>query len=192
MENQNPAVAVADLVDEADHDFKNCETLFNNYRTKLNELSESQKSCRQVLDKQLQNVVQLKKKWKALRSSPESQMTDTQWASRLEDLQELENRLHFFLSYFPNKSGEPFNFSVYLKIILGDVDVSILDRSAKFRYKDEYEKFKFWLTFISMLLALAAYFCHLRVIDAVFIFFLVWYYCTLTIRESILRCNGSR
>ncbi len=35
--------------------------------------------------------------------------------------------------------------------------------------------------------------CHVhRVIDEIFNFLLVWYYCTLTIRESILMSNGSR
>lgn len=31
-----------------------------------------------------------------------------------------------------------------------------------------------------------------RVLDLLFMFLLVWYYCTLTIRESILKVNGSR
>ena len=30
------------------------------------------------------------------------------------------------------------------------------------------------------------------VLDLLFMFLLVWYYCTLTIRESILKVNGSR
>lgn len=35
--------------------------------------------------------------------------------------------------------------------------------------------------------------CHIhRVTDEIFNFLLVWYYCTLTIRESILMSNGSR
>lgn len=38
------------------------------------------------------------------------------------------------------------------------------------------------------------FYCFLfaRVTDEVFNFLLVWYYCTLTIRESILISNGSR
>lgn len=35
-------------------------------------------------------------------------------------------------------------------------------------------------------------FLYARVTDEVFNFLLVWYYCTLTIRESILISNGSR
>lgn len=34
--------------------------------------------------------------------------------------------------------------------------------------------------------------CYFRALDALFNFLLVWYYCTLTIRESILITNGSR
>lgn len=33
---------------------------------------------------------------------------------------------------------------------------------------------------------------HFRALELAFIFLLVWYYCTLTIRESILKVNGSR
>lgn len=36
------------------------------------------------------------------------------------------------------------------------------------------------------------FFLNYRVTDEIFNFLLVWYYCTLTIRESILMCNGSR
>jgi hypothetical protein len=31
-----------------------------------------------------------------------------------------------------------------------------------------------------------------RVLDSIYMFLIVWYYCTLTIRESILKVNGSR
>lgn len=38
----------------------------------------------------------------------------------------------------------------------------------------------------------SVFFVFNRVTDEVFNFLLVWYYCTLTIRESILISNGSR
>lgn len=43
--------------------------------------------------------------------------------------------------------------------------------------------------FLSVLFS-PCFFC--RVLELSFIFLLVWYYCTLTIRESILKVNGSR
>lgn len=104
--------------------------------------------------------------------------------------------------------------------------------SHRFAYKDEYEKFKLYMTIILMFGAitclfflnyrwenplrsrvsllinivgdllksqrLARWFYFIffsvlfRVTDEIFNFLLVWYYCTLTIRESILMSNGSR
>lgn len=95
----------------------------------------------------------------------------------------------------------------------------------RFAYKDEYEKFKLYMTIILMFGAITCLFflnCRwgnlfppqsvlllikqslkelltilfspflFRVTDEIFNFLLVWYYCTLTIRESILMSNGSR
>ncbi|XP_072456635.1 transmembrane protein 120B isoform X3 [Notamacropus eugenii] len=82
---------------------------------------------------------------------------------------------------------------LYLSLVLGNVNVTLLSNQAKFAYKDEYEKFKLYLTIIFLLGAIACrFFLHYRVTDEVFNFLLVWYYCTLTIRESILISNGSR
>ncbi len=81
----------------------------------------------------------------------------------------------------------------YLKVILGGVDVSILNKSDKWTYKQEYEKFKFIVTCISLVSSLVIWSLtsRYRAFDALFHFLLVWYYCTLTIRESILIVNGS-
>ncbi|CAF2947159.1 unnamed protein product [Rotaria sp. Silwood2] len=82
----------------------------------------------------------------------------------------------------------------YLRIILGsELPVSILDKSQQWKYKENYEKFKLRVTLIVMIIALlmSTIIPTNRVIDAAFHFLLVWYYCTLTIRESILVTNGS-
>lgn len=81
----------------------------------------------------------------------------------------------------------------YLKFILGSVDISILNKTEKWIYKEEYEKFKFTITFISLVSSLIIWLLAqpYRAFDALFQFLLVWYYCTLTIRESILVVNGS-
>lgn len=41
----------------------------------------------------------------------------------------------------------------YLQIILGNVNVSILNRNDKVRYKDDYEKFKLILNGIALVLS---------------------------------------
>ncbi|KAK2525519.1 Tmem120a [Columba livia] len=82
---------------------------------------------------------------------------------------------------------------LYLSLVLGNVNVTLLSKQAKFAYKDEYEKFKLYLTIILFILSFSCRFLlNSRVTDAVFNFLLVWYYCTLTIRESILINNGSK
>uniref|UniRef100_A0A670JT88 Transmembrane protein 120A n=1 Tax=Podarcis muralis TaxID=64176 RepID=A0A670JT88_PODMU len=90
-------------------------------------------------------------------------------------------------AYLPKKNG------LYLSLVLGNVNVTLLSKQAKFRYKDEYEKFKLYLTIILLIISFTCRFLlNSRVTDAVFNFLLVWYYCTLTIRESILINNGSK
>ena len=41
-------------------------------------------------------------------------------------------------------------------------------------------------------LACISLYLNHHVLDLLFMFMTVWYYCTLTIRESILKVNGSR
>ncbi len=63
---------------------------------------------------------------------------------------------------------------------------------CRFRYKDEYEKFKERVTYVVLITTFIAYIFSTRATDAMNHFLLVWYYCTLTIRESILIVNGSK
>ncbi|XP_017491449.1 PREDICTED: transmembrane protein 120 homolog, partial [Rhagoletis zephyria] len=56
-------------------------------------------------------------------------------------------QIHEIEQSLPAQSG------LYLKIILGDVNVSILNRNDKVRYKDDYEKFKLILNVIGLLMA---------------------------------------
>ncbi|KAG7226054.1 hypothetical protein INR49_018664 [Caranx melampygus] len=70
---------------------------------------------------------------------------------------------------------------------------AFLPKKNGFAYKDEYEKFKLYSTVILLLCSFICYFfVSYRFLDAILNFLLVWYYCTLTIRESILITNGSR
>jgi TMPIT-like protein len=68
-----------------------------------------------------------------------------------------------------------------------------LNKADKWTYKQEYEKFKFIVTCIALVSSLVIWSLtsRYRAFDALFHFLLVWYYCTLTIRESILIVNGS-
>ncbi|PAV61253.1 hypothetical protein WR25_15534 isoform A [Diploscapter pachys] len=81
----------------------------------------------------------------------------------------------------------------YLSLILGsNLNVSLLTKNERYRYKQEYEQFKYKVTFFIIITAIVSYFLPYRAVDSILNFLLVWYYCTLTIRESILQLNGSK
>uniref|UniRef100_A0A0N5AJ67 Transmembrane protein 120 homolog n=1 Tax=Syphacia muris TaxID=451379 RepID=A0A0N5AJ67_9BILA len=81
----------------------------------------------------------------------------------------------------------------YLSTILGsNLNLSLLNKKDRYRYKEEYEKFKASVTLTVLAMFTLALIFPSRLMDALCFFLLVWYYCTLTIREAILSINGSR
>ncbi|XP_078235500.1 transmembrane protein 120A isoform X1 [Pogona vitticeps] len=174
------------------------------YKQKLEELTKLQdgiSSCISRQKKQLKELSLALKKYMRNRHGVgramgcKTSLTDREEAEqRGETIQELEglikDRQNVFFemeAYLPKKNG------LYLSLVLGNVNVTLLSKQAKFAYKDEYEKFKLYLTIILLIISFTCRFLlNSRVTDAVFNFLLVWYYCTLTIRESILINNGSK
>uniref|UniRef100_A0A8C9T4X7 Transmembrane protein 120B n=1 Tax=Scleropages formosus TaxID=113540 RepID=A0A8C9T4X7_SCLFO len=154
------------------------------YRHKLDELTNLQTICSNSISK-------LRKR---LRELEENLCTKPSNQNEAEDIKsiwkKIKDKQHIFFdmeAYLPKKNG------LYLNLVLGNVNVTLLSNQAKFAYKDEYEKFKLCVTVILLLGAITCKFLlNYRVIDEIFNFLLVWYYCTLTIRESILVTNGSR
>uniref|UniRef100_A0A914SGW5 Uncharacterized protein n=1 Tax=Parascaris equorum TaxID=6256 RepID=A0A914SGW5_PAREQ len=59
-------------------------------------------------------------------------------------------------------------------------------------FKKDYEKFKLRITSILLFTLVAALLFPSRTIDGICNFLLVWYYYTLTVRENILKINGSK
>ncbi|XP_014670146.1 PREDICTED: transmembrane protein 120 homolog [Priapulus caudatus] len=97
------------------------------------------------------------------------------------DVARVETQLQEIRETLPRKNG------TYLQIIVGNVNVSILNKADRPKQNIGVRvSFTRWQhrNVVSRLVA--------RVLDAIFLFLLVWYYCTLTIRESILQVNGSR
>ncbi|CAL1547825.1 unnamed protein product [Lymnaea stagnalis] len=123
---------------------------------------------------------------RATKGSP-SEEEKKQAADLKVKMTERKINFHEMEENLPHKNG------LYLRIILGQVNVSLLTKEAKFIYKKDYETFKLTVSYIILALSfVAAFAVSSRWCDAVVNFLLVWYYCTLTIRESILRVNGSR
>uniref|UniRef100_UPI00398E7ADC ion channel TACAN n=1 Tax=Pristiophorus japonicus TaxID=55135 RepID=UPI00398E7ADC len=169
-----------------DKDYQQLQETHKHYKQQLEEVIKLQNSCLHCIERQ-------KKRYRKLSSSlnrcdsleSEEQLRDTGFI--LELMKERQNIFFEMEAFLPKKNG------LYLSLVLGNVNVTLLSKPAKFAYKDEYEKFKLYLTIILVIISFTCRFLlNSRVVDSLFNFLLVWYYCTLTIRESILINNGSR
>uniref|UniRef100_A0A8D1XTN3 Transmembrane protein 120B n=1 Tax=Sus scrofa TaxID=9823 RepID=A0A8D1XTN3_PIG len=170
---------------ELEGEFQELQETHRIYKQKLEELTAFQTLCSSSINKQKTRLKDLKhtlQRYKRHASQEEAELVQQLGAN----IKERQNVFFDMEAYLPKKNG------LYLNLVLGNVNVTLLSKQAKFAYKDEYEKFKLYLTIILLLGAVACRFVlHYRVTDEIFNFLLVWYYCTLTIRESILISNGS-
>jgi hypothetical protein len=160
-------------------DYKQLEALNREYLVKLEEIGELQGRCVKGISHQKYRIGIISKFLKQLNTKEAREELQKSITRREQQLREIEQTL-------PKSNG------VYLQIILGSVNVSILNKSDKFKYKDEYEKFKLVLSLIGFVLSVLNLLTNIRTLELSFMFLLVWYYCTLTIRESILKVNGSK
>ncbi|KAK0138407.1 Transmembrane protein 120A [Merluccius polli] len=169
-----------------DEQYQHIQDTYKIYLQKLDELSKLQSSCSSSISNQLRRLKEMSQSVK--RCSKD--LTEEE-AKSLEVMNgQIKTRPNIFLemkSFLPKKNG------IYLNLVLGNVNVTLLSKQAKFAYKDEYETFKLCLTVILLIFSFICYFfIKYRFVDAILHFLLVWYYCTLTIRESVLITNGSR
>ncbi|XP_075761057.1 transmembrane protein 120A isoform X2 [Pelodiscus sinensis] len=156
------------------------------YKQKLEELTKLQDGISSSIARQKKQLKELSLAFKNCKSTTTAEQEES--IREIEGLIKERQSVFFEMeAYLPKKNG------LYLSLVLGNVNVTLLSKQAKFAYKDEYEKFKLYLTIILLIISSSCRFLfNSRVTDAVFNFLLVWYYCTLTIRESILITNGSR
>ncbi|XP_069611562.1 transmembrane protein 120B isoform X2 [Ranitomeya imitator] len=171
---------------ELEKEFRQLQETHKIYKQKLEELNTLQSLCTGSISKHKRRLADLKGSLKIHKQS--ASLGETDLIQQIDStIKERHNVFFDMEAYLPKKNG------LYLNLVLGNVNVTLLSNQAKFAYKDEYEKFKLYLTIILLLGAIACRFVlHYRVTDEVFNFLLVWYFCTLTIRESILISNGSR
>uniref|UniRef100_H2Y4A6 Transmembrane protein 120A n=1 Tax=Ciona savignyi TaxID=51511 RepID=H2Y4A6_CIOSA len=127
------------------------------------------------------------KKLKILKDSLKRTSSSDEKKELLQKIDEQKRSLEDLGKFLPRKNG------FYLRLIVGQINLILDSTAEKFRYKDEYEKFKLYCSVTMLVFAVAlTFFISHRVFDAMFSFLLLWYYCTLTVRESILIVNGSR
>uniref|UniRef100_F6QFN1 Transmembrane protein 120B-A n=1 Tax=Ciona intestinalis TaxID=7719 RepID=F6QFN1_CIOIN len=162
-------------------DYEKCLEKNKEYRKTAESYHSQRNACKSQIDRQMKKLKILKESLKNRTSSSNEKK------ELLDKIEERKRSLDEMGKFLPRKNG------FYLRLIVGQVNM-ILDSTAdKFRYKDEYEKFKLYCSITTLGFAVAlVFFLNHRVFDAMFSFVLLWYYCTLTVRESILIVNGSR
>uniref|UniRef100_A0A9J2PYD3 TMPIT-like protein n=2 Tax=Ascaris TaxID=6251 RepID=A0A9J2PYD3_ASCLU len=159
------------------------------YLSKMRELSKLQEACLKAVKHASYRLNQINADLKSLEKNTkvnEEDASDIETMKR--EMVELESKLAEMKGELPvPKNG------LYLSIILGsNLNLSLLNKNDRYRYKQDYEKFKLSVTYAQLLLIVVALFFRARIFDSLLNFVLVWYYCTLTIREAILSINGSR
>uniref|UniRef100_A0A8C9Z5J2 Transmembrane protein 120Ab n=1 Tax=Sander lucioperca TaxID=283035 RepID=A0A8C9Z5J2_SANLU len=169
-----------------DKEYQQLQETHRMYLQKLDEISKLQNNCSSSISSQRKRLKEVSHLVEKCIQGPSEEDAKT-----LDEINEkIKMRPNAFSemeAFLPKKNG------LYLSLVLGHVNVTLLSKQSKFAYKDEYEKFKLYFTVLLMLFSFICYFfVSYRFLDAILNFLLVWYYCTLTIRESILITNGSR
>ncbi|XP_030328141.1 transmembrane protein 120A isoform X2 [Strigops habroptila] len=116
------------------------------YKQKLEELTKLQDGISSSIARQKKRLKELSlsfKKCKA-QASPEQQETIQETQNLIKERQNVFFEME---AYLPKKNG------LYLSLVLGNVNVTLLSKQAKFAYKDEYEKFKLYLTIILLIIS---------------------------------------
>jgi len=175
-------VCIKDWAELAD-EYRDLELKHKEYRQTLNACMALQKKCVSGVTHQKYRLGVIKKLVKEveINAANRGEVEDLH-----KDLLRRSAQLEQMQEVLPRKSGR------YLRAVIGNVDCNILDRKEKYQYKEQYEQFKLIVNLIGLILAVACYFFNFLFLDKICMFHIVWYYCTLTIRESILIVNGSR
>ncbi|KAK5978793.1 Transmembrane protein [Trichostrongylus colubriformis] len=164
------------------------EDVHHEYMEKLSELTKVQGSCLKTIKHEhyiLKNFKEtLKKAEESASTSEEKEIV----ANICKEMTDAVAKLHSMETELPVPQN-----GFYLSLILGqNLNLSLLTKNDKYKYKTDYELFKWKVTLAIIFLTILSYLFPWRVMDSIGNFLLVWYYCTLTIRETILRINGSR
>ncbi|XP_040475901.1 transmembrane protein 120B isoform X5 [Ursus maritimus] len=142
---------------ELEGEFQELQETHRIYKQKLEELTSLQTSCSSSISKQKTRLKDLKhalQRYKKHASREEAELIQQMSAN----IKERQNIFFDMEAYLPKKNG------LYLNLVLGNVNVTLLSNQAKFAYKDEYEKFKLYLTIILLLGAVACRFVlHYRI-----------------------------
>lgn len=165
--------------EELSEEYKQLEETHRQYLVVLKEVTSKQNALLSQINHQRYRL-------KAINAGLKKSISTEKLREIKEECIKREAQLQLVEENLPRQGG------LYLKVILGNINVGFLSEDNKFKYKDAYEKFKLVCIIIATVVIILNMSFNSTFLQKIYLFFLVWYYCTLTIRESILRSNGSK
>lgn len=173
----------ADELDVLDSEFQRLDYANRAYFKSLNEMLKNQNDCFKEIKHQKYRLSQINDQLKRYKSYANDNEKLSKIFNRIE---QKSNQVKEIEDTLPKSNG------FYLNLVLGSINVNLLNRRQQFDYKEQYERFKLSVTSVLLITSFINIFAEFRALDSILHFMLVWYHCTLTIRESILVVNGSR
>jgi len=180
-------------------EFQKFENDMKEYDTKQEDLVKKQDSAISNTKKQLRALSRLRE-IKTLYLNSVNKFSEKEFITLEKDVPE-ELTGHNLLEQYETKLKEyrrklPESGSNFLAYFLGTVNVRLPTLAARLNYKEEYENHKRECSHLSiifnLILLLLLYTNHLyRWMEALYQVYLLYYYITMTVRENILKVNGS-
>ncbi|KTF71095.1 hypothetical protein cypCar_00048271 [Cyprinus carpio] len=130
--------------DDLEKDYQQVQETHRLYKQKLEEVSKLQDSCSSSIARQRKKLKDLSESLQECRAVANSE--DVNKVDEIQDSIKERSNIFFEMEAFLPKKNE-----LYLSLVLGNVNVTLLNKQSKFAYKDEYEKFKLYLTVLLLL-----------------------------------------
>uniref|UniRef100_A0A3B3TR69 Transmembrane protein 120Ab n=1 Tax=Poecilia latipinna TaxID=48699 RepID=A0A3B3TR69_9TELE len=134
-----------------EQDFQTLQETHKKYLQKLDEISKLQSNCSSSIARQRKRLKEMSSQ--VNKCTKGSSADDAKTVGNIKE--KVKTQEHAFSemdAFLPKKNG------LYLSLVLGNVNVTLLSKQSKFAYKDEYEKFKLCLTVILLLLSFVCLF----------------------------------
>ncbi|TPX65776.1 hypothetical protein SpCBS45565_g04944 [Spizellomyces sp. 'palustris'] len=179
--SQNERVPDVTRAAELTTELKALEARATHFNELAQQVNSEEAACLKELAKQRKKVREFLRDKTVVATASRDQV----FADRLEGIRRKLQHLEF---QFPKPAH------IILRLALGSTaPVSLKPLALRLHYKQEYELFKLRFTLVFIFLSIAGLFIYGgRVLDAVYGFAMLYYYCTCVLREHILLVNGSR
>ncbi|KAJ1551810.1 hypothetical protein HK096_004665 [Nowakowskiella sp. JEL0078] len=183
LEKENPDNIVNDI-NGLMLGLKSMEEEAAKYHALSEQLHTLEQSCVKEISNQKKRLSELKKKAKAVAPN----LSKENKVKLSDDIFMADRKFRHVEYQFPRSA------LLILKLALGSsAPFALRPKKLRFEYKREYEEFKLRFTLVATALAAFNLFVsNGRIPNAIYMFTLLYYFCTCTLREHILWVNGSK